>query len=134
MIRPATPEDMPQLLKMGRKFHDAAAPPFEMDPEALEAAFLGMMDKGCLLVSGGGMIGGILGPAWARPDWVYAVELLWWAEDGQGLPLLRAFEDWARNAGANEVRMTSLTHLDRAHRVLTRSGYAQSEINYGKVL
>lgn len=133
-IRRSAPVDMPHLLGIARKFHDAAQLPFEIDLAAVEASLLGMMKSGCVLVTDGGAIGGVLGPAWTQPQWIYAVELFWWSEDGQGLPLLRGFEDWARGAGAKEIRMTSLASLTRAHKVLERSGYQHSENSYGRVL
>lgn len=125
---------MPHLLVMAEKFHNAAKLPFEIDLTALETALLGMMENGCVLVTDGGAIGGIMGAAWTAPEWKYAVELFWWAEDGAGLKLLRGFEDWAREQNAREVRMTSLAHLKRANTVLERSGYAHAENSYGKAL
>ncbi len=125
---------MPLLLDMGSKFHAAASLPWEYNADASAVSIGGMIDKGCVLVTERGAIGGVLGGAWSNPAWVYAVELFWWAEDGQGRALLKGFEDWARDSGANEVRMTSLEHLKAADIILRRSGYGVCELSYGKAL
>lgn len=134
MIRKATLEDMPLLLEMGRKFHNAAELPFEYDPEASGAAIGGMIEGGGVFVSERGAIGGILGQAWSNPAHVFACELFWWSEDGHGVGLLKAFEEWAREMCASEVRMTSLHHLAKAGKILERLGYTPTEVSYGKVL
>lgn len=133
MVRPATPDDLFRLVSMGRQFHDASGMPFNYDPEAT-AGFLSMlMSRGVVLVSDTGMIGGMLLPAYTNPAWQMAVELFWWAEGG-GMALLRAFEEWAANEGAQEVRMTSLASLERAGGILKAKGYAPAEISYRKVI
>lgn len=126
--------DMPLILEMGEAFHRAANLPFEYNPDASRTSISQMVETGCVLVTERGAIGGIVAPAWSSPEWVYACELFWWAEDGRGLELLRGFEDWAREIGANEVRLTSLYHLERAGKILQRSGYQPLEISYGKAL
>lgn len=123
---------MSLLLDMGGKFHDAAGLPFPFAPKATEAAILNMMKAGCVLVSERGAIGGVIAPAWSNPEWIYACELFWWAEDGRGRELLSAFETWAKDIGACEIRMTSLEHLGTADIVLRRHGYERREISYGK--
>lgn len=133
-MRPATADDMPALIEMGRKFHAAAALPWDYNAAASAASIQGMIDRGCVLMTEAGAIGGIIAPAWSNPEWLYACELFWWAEDGRGRDLLRGFEDWARRAGASEVRMTSLEHLRAADVILRRSGYAVRELSYGKVM
>lgn len=133
MIRPATPEDIPALVDMGRKFHAASQMPMGFDPQAVEA-FLGqLIPQGGVFIGPRGAIGGALAPAYCDPAWVMAVELFWWAEGG-GMGLLRAFEAWAVESGAREVRMTSLAALERADRLLRLVGYSPVEISYQKVL
>ena len=119
---------------MGEAFHMAAILPFEYDRDATAQSILGMIETGCVLVTERGAIGGTIGAAWSNPAWRYACELFWWAEDGRGLSLLRGFESWAVAAGAQEVRLTSLYHLERAGKILTRAGYAPMEVSYGKVI
>lgn len=133
MIRSATVEDMPRLLAWGKAFHKASGQPFRFDPVAVEGFLTGLMGNGAVIVSDTGMIGGVLSPAYCDPEWIMAVELFWWAER-DGLALLRAFEDWAAERGASEVRMTSLAALPRADGILRRKGYAPAEISYQKVI
>lgn len=134
-IRHATPGDIPALLEMGQAFHAASGMAFRFDLDAMRD-LLGKMieaDGAVILMTDRGVIGGMLNPAYCDPSWVYAVEMFWWAK-GDGLALLRAFEDWAHHAGASEVRMTSLAALPRADAILRRVGYVPAEISYSKVV
>lgn len=135
MIRAATMDDVPALVAFGRRFHEAAGQPFGFDPDAAAVFAQGVIASpaGCALVSDAGMIAGVLSPAYCAPDWRMAIEMAWWAEK-DGLALLRAFEAWARDAGAQEVRMTSLASLPRADGLLKRLGYEPAEISYRKVI
>jgi GNAT superfamily N-acetyltransferase len=78
-----------------------------------------------VFLSSGGMIGGMLCPYWAAPGDVQAIELFWFATDGQGRALLGAFEEWAREQGASEMRVTS-----RPTRALERMGYEPVDTIY----
>ena len=135
MIRAAVEADMHRLIEVGRKFHDAAGFKFDLDEDALGSFLSGLIssDQGAVLISDHGVIGGVLAPSYSNPSWVMAVELFWWAER-DGLALLKAFEDWARSAGASEVRMSSLASLPRADVLLRHKGYAATEISYSKGL
>ncbi len=90
-------------------------------------------DGATVLMTDRGVIGGAVHPAYCDPAWLYAVEMFWWAH-GDGLALLRAFERWAQQAGAKEIRMTSLAALPRADRLLRCVGYSPAEISYSKVV
>lgn len=132
-MRKATAADIPRLIEMGRKFHAQSQLPFGFDPVAVENLLTALAINGAVIVSDHGAIGGVLNPAYCDPRWIMAVELFWWAEK-DGLSLLRAFEEWAAEMGANEVRMTSLASLPRADAILRRKGYAATEISYSKVI
>lgn len=120
---------------MCEAFHAASGLPFQFDRQAMGEVLdrLIKADTATVLMTDRGVIGGMLNPAYCAPSWVYAVEMFWWAK-GDGLPLLRAFEDWAHHAGASEVRMTSLAALPRADSLLRRVGYSPAEISYSKVI
>lgn len=135
MVRPATLDDIPALLAMGKAFHAAAILPCAFDLNAMGAVLQAMIeaDSAAVLMTDSGVIGGAINPAYCDPTWLYAVELFWWAQ-GDGLKLLRAFERWAQNAGAKEIRMTSLATLPRADRLLRCVGYAPAEVSYSKVI
>jgi len=135
VIRQAQREDIPELVGWGSRFHaiSGMAAPFDA---AAVAALLGQLidaEAGVILTSGRGAIGGVLSPAYCAPAWVMAVEMFWWAE-ADGLRLLRAFEDWGRENGANEIRMTSLAAQPRAAEILARRGYAPAEVSHTKVI
>lgn len=134
-MRQATPEDIPRLVEMGRKFHAASNQKCGYSGEDI-AAMLGNMiasPSACILTTDGGVIGGAISPAYCDRSWKIAIELFWWAEDKTGLKLLAGFEEWAWAQGANEIRMTTLTNLPTAERILDRRGYVASEISYQKV-
>jgi len=131
-VREATLDDMPLILEMGAAFHKAAGNEFDLDTDATAESVAKMMEVGCVLITDRGMIGGTLAPAWCQPNWTYAIELFWWAEDGRGRELLRGFEEWARRCGANELRLTTLDNLTVADMVLTRCGYSKREASYAK--
>jgi hypothetical protein len=135
-MREATLDDMPRLLEMGQRFHAASEMPCGFSNEAIAGLLTNLISEpsGAVLISGGGVIGGALSPAYCDPDWIMAVELFWWAEDRQGLRLLKSFEDWAEASGANEVRMTTLSSLPSADRIIRRKGYQPTEISYSKVI
>lgn len=135
LIRPGVEADIPRVLDMGAKFHAAGKIKAGYDREAVAALLADLIhsDKGCLLVSDFGMIGGALAPAYCDPAHIVAIELFWWAEKG-GLQLMQRFEDWARATGAREIRMTSLATLPRADALLRRKGFEPAEISYQKVI
>lgn len=134
MIRQATVGDIPQLLAWGAKFHAQGASGPAYDRRAVSDLLARMTSGGgVVLMHDDGMIGGVLAPAYCDPAWIMAVELFWWA-DRDGMALLRAFEDWARENGAAEVRMTTLAKLPRADALLRRKGYAPIEISYTRGL
>lgn len=135
-MTPATEADIPRIVEMGRKFHIVAGIKAPFCEEATENTVRGLIESatGTVLVSDAGMIGGALVPAYCAANWTMAVELFWWAEDRRGLHLLKAFEDWAKDMGADEVRMTTIHGLDGAARILDRRGYSACEISHGKAI
>ena len=134
MTRPAVKADIPHLVAMGRRFHAASNQHCGYDEGAIAALLSGLIDNGFVQVTEGGVIGGVLNPSYCDPSWVMAVELFWWAEDRRGLRLLSDFENWAKESGAQEVRMTTLANLKSAETILGRRGYAPSEVSHTKVI
>lgn len=110
--------------------------PGEFHPEAF-AGFAGkVIERGVVFMTGMGMLGGVLHPAYSSPNYLMAVELWWSAHDGRGLSLLCAFEDWAAKNGADEVRMSAVAQHRGAAvgRLLTRRGYVAREVSFTKGL
>jgi GNAT superfamily N-acetyltransferase len=135
VIRPATLADLDQITAWGAEFHAASGmlAPFDAEATRVFVARLIEASGAVVLMHERGMIGGLLSPAYCAPQWVIAVELFWWAESG-GMALLRAFEAWAKENGASEVRMTTLAALPRAEGVLKRAGYSPAELSHAKVI
>jgi len=121
-----------ELVAMGRRFFAASELPGEFDATAFLDTVARIEADGGLFTSPKGMLGGVIAPGWCAPDWTAAVELFWWAEDGQGLRLLRRFEEWAKDRGANEIRMTTLAAMPRAEKLLR--GYRRTETSWSKVI
>lgn len=130
-VRAATQDDLTHICEMGEAFHEASCLPYPHDGAAFSAMALHLIQGGGVFVTDRGMIGGGLVPSYANPDWISAVEIFWWSK-GDGMSLLRAFEEWGRGH-ANEIRMTSLVCLPRADKILRNRGYAATEISYSKV-
>jgi hypothetical protein len=134
-MRQATSDDIPRIVDMCREFHAASGLPMEFDPAGMASFAARMIESPdmVIIVSDDGLIGGLLMPAYCAPNWKIAGELFWWAK-GSGLQLLSAFEQWGRDNGANEVRMTTLSALQRADAILLARGYANVETSYTKVI
>lgn len=80
----------------------------------------------------GGFLAGVLVPAWFNQNHLIGVELAWWSESGKGFALLDQFEQWARDAGATDVRLSTLS--ERARKALKRRGYKPAEFGLVKVI
>lgn len=134
MVRRATAADIPALVDMARAFHVECEPRFAFDADHMAQEFERYIaaDAATCLTHGLGFIMGVLAPAMSNPAWVVAYEALWWSEDGNGLRLMRAFEEWARDAGADEVKFSHPAGNERAATILTRTGHRPSEIMYSK--
>lgn len=134
MIRHATREDIPLILDMGERFFRKAWGD-GFDRKATMDFVGGMIDgAGVVFLSPKGMIGGILCPVYCAPTKVQAVELWWWARDGYGRDLLREFEKWAWDSGADEVRMSCIQHVkgEAVAKALTKAGYEPCEVSFRK--
>lgn len=137
MIRLATPADLPRIVEMGRQHHEEAQAPGRFDPQAFAQYCVGLMEGcGVILLSPLGHLGGVLVQSYPAPTWRQAIELWWWAADGQGIALLDAFERWAVATGAHQVVMSTVVrHRGEAvGRLLRRRGYEAAEVSYQKVI
>lgn len=134
MIRRATHEDMPEILRLGAEF--LAYSPYawaELDAEAFSTFAGQMIENGAIFLSDDGMIGGILSPLYFNPSVVLAAELFWFARS-EGPALRQALEAWAREQGAVGITCSGLVdrHEAAIRRVYSRAGYAPSEIAFMK--
>ena len=134
MIRRATLEDMPDVVRLADEFR--AYSPYSaipLDEDAFTAFAARLIEHGVILMSEDGLLGGCLNPIYFNPAYVFAAELFWWARKG-GQDLLRAFEGWAQEQGAVGVQFTGLRddHSRAIERVFRRAGYAPIETAFIK--
>ncbi|MDN5568454.1 MAG: hypothetical protein L0G27_06855 [Paracoccus sp. (in: a-proteobacteria)] len=124
LIRLATCADVIRIVDMVEALRKAVGGPVAVDRPhtASVIARLIASPDGAVWVSAGGFIAGSLQPTIINPAPV-AMEHGWYATDGCGLRLLRAFEAWAKERGALLVQIsTGPDGLD-----LTRLGYRVAE-------
>ena len=140
MIRPATHDDIPALVDIGREF--VAMSPHrilgEFDPEAVARMFGFMIDNPAtcvLLTNDCGLIGGIMTGVYFCPTEMMMEELFWFAHKG-GRDLLKAFEKKAREMGADYIYLSTLENAkaDVATRMAQGMGFQPIERRYMKVL
>jgi hypothetical protein len=126
LIDRATKKDIPKLVELGMKFTVSADLPVATEHQ-LEDFFFGIIGNAdaVAFVSKNGAIVGFVAPLFYRPDYMQAHEVMWFAEDRQGLKLLEAFENWAETKNANEIQMNSLVDFSRpaVNRALKLRGY-----------
>lgn len=138
MIRSATLDDIPALLEMGERFAAKAklADHVGYDSANMETTFAFMVndENYCLLIGEAGAIGGAKAPhPFNYSHWI-AQELFWWSEGREGLRLLAAFEEWARET-CHSLRMITLEAVEpeRVGRIYEKQGFAPLEHGYIKV-
>lgn len=141
-IRPATTDDLPELLRMGRSFAGALklADTIGYDDETMERLFLHLINdaNGILLVTDGGAAGGLVHPSLFNRHHMTGQELFWWVDPecrGAGLRLLAALEDAARERGAQSFMMGTHEALNfaAATKLYGRRGYRASDRNFIKL-
>jgi GNAT superfamily N-acetyltransferase len=149
MIRPATPEDIPEIARLGGRFHaqaewgDIFSYSVEDCAKSLEQ-FLQSEAFICLVADEGGVVGmaaGAVSPVYFNHAHRSGEELFWWvdpanASHGIGLRLLDALEAAAKAKGCESWQMKSIARLngDRMAKLYARRGYRASEHTFIKRL
>lgn len=131
MIREATTADIPMIVDMIEDLRAAVdgLMPVSRPWTANVVANLIQSPDGVVFISNGGFLAGCLQPTVVNPAKV-AMELGWFARDRSGMRLLRAFEAWAVDKGAEMVKMsTGAVGPD-----LARLGYTMTEKNWVKCI
>ena len=125
----ADARDVPRIVDMIEALRAAVHGPIPVD-RAWTARTVSKLigdPAGCVLVTEGGFIAGLIQPTIISPAPV-AKELGWWASDGSGLRLLRAFEAWAKEQGADLVQLSTAPSGPD----LERLGYQAAELAWVK--
>lgn len=128
MIR-ATTDDVPFLCVAGERFHAAQKLPGRYNALTFSRYAEHLIGHGVVFRTEIGMIGGSIRSMPWDSTYRSAQESFWWSEDRQGMALLAAFEGWAQEQGADEVRMAFL-HGHKAHAVIRKlsgAGYQSEE-------
>lgn len=142
-IRPAREIERFEILAMCRDFHTASGIPLAFDPAYASlsvADFIADPAKLALVLVSDGMLGGILAasvtPSPLSPV-LLAQEVIWWIAPAlrgrAALPMLRAYDDWARGMGCAAVGVSALND-PRVARLFGRAGFDLIENKFLKVL
>lgn len=141
MIRDADDSDIPALLRIGVKFAAAAGlkDTVGFNEASLATTLQMLIDNplGILLITEDltGAAGGLVHPSIFNHAHMTGQELFWWAE-GQGMALLDAMEQRARELGAQTWSMITLEAIrpQATGRLYQRRGYQPLEHSYIKRL
>lgn len=135
MIRLAEPEDYEHVENIVMEFIGKAYPNDPPDLGKVQEIISGVVamgrEKGIILLSDHGiLIGYVNSLVFSREP--IAMELAWYATDGQGMKLLKAFEYWARLVNCKKISLSTMSL--RLDRMLTKRGYKLTEMSYLKDL
>lgn len=134
-LRLATHDDLPALCALGREMHAKSSyASMDFDVDVVKATLGGLIDKSQFVVlaedKNGDVIGGMAGqvtPSWFGKDMVASDLALFVLEDRRGglaaCRLVQAFVQWARIAGAKQIRPGVTTGSDAAVTMYERMGF-----------
>ncbi len=144
MIRLATIEDMPELLRMGESFFDASgySDITTFDVNDTTELLTKLINEGLLLTDGSSsMLGFVVFPMFMNSSTIVAQELFWWVNEdkrksGLGVELLKKAEELAKEYKAEVMMMLSIDRLDgeRVNKLYERFGYEKREQSYMRAL
>lgn len=142
-IRPATREDVPAIVEMGRRFYAASG--YEAIAPASNPSIAGLailtMESGVMLVAEAddelvGMASLFIEPFTFNPAVTIASELAWWIEPAHrggmlAVRMMAAIEAACRAKGVDRIRMATLaTSPPQAAALYERLGYQHSDSHY----
>lgn len=137
MIQEATPADVPALVDLCARFHAwSQFPGTTFDAASCERSFQRLIETetGVLLHGGGGLLGLSVGPLFFNHDERMAVELFFWAPEGNGDAFRKAAEQWAEDQGATVLMMCAHEPSERSSTWYLRKGYAPFGRQFMKVI
>ena len=130
----STKEDFSALVCCGLHFGNEKA----YNPDYLRNTFIPLLiDSGIVLVSSDkdGAILGTVSPHPYNPDYLVATEFMWWVKEDKrnssiGYRLLKEFEAFAKEAGADVVAMTLMANSPVTS--FEKRGYIMKEMSFIK--
>lgn len=144
-IRTATPDDVFDILILAKEFSKEAPQSHKWNKEKTEQFILSALQNTNMTifvidVDGEieGALVGILSELYMSYT-VQATELAWFvSKDYRGKPaslkLIKAFEKWAKESGANQVGMGDIEGISSLEKLYNRLGYERAETVYLKEL
>ena len=144
-IRTATPDDVFDILILAKEFSKEAPKSHKWDKEKTELFLLSAFQNDNMeifVIDADGEIEGALVGLISElymSHTVQATELAWFvSKDYRGKPssirLIKAFEKWAKDRGANQVGMGDIEGISNLENLYNRLGYEKSETVYLKEL
>lgn len=145
IIRPLEAQDLTRLAELGSEFYAEAGMPGSFIPAVFTAAWEGFFaaDIGVIFAIEEkkeflGALGAVITPD-PNDGLQIATEFFWFVTKkarGNGLKLLNAFEDWAKERGAVRMTMVHLSNLapDTLKNLYLRRGYREIETHYIKTI
>lgn len=130
-VRLAVGADIPGIIDMVEALRAEIAGPIAVDRAWTGAQLARLIgaDDGAVWVTPSGFLAAEIAPSMISPTRV-AHEHGWWAQDGQGMRLLRAYLEWAKTKGAEIVHLSTGTRGPD----LTRLGFVRAEQHWARVL
>jgi hypothetical protein len=118
----ANVSDIPLIIELAREEHSlsrwADAPFDEGATRQTAEDFLRSFGRTIFLTPNAYLLGMVQPMGFSRKT--IAIEYAWYSRDNSGMVLLRAFEAWARNMGADEVVVHDHVSQGRLARILQR--------------
>lgn len=144
-VRPATHEDMQDILRMGEQFCDALDEHFDKASVVEHVTWLIETDCCTAMVAEDdgvvlGMVSGVCIPNYFDNTRKMAAEMWWWVDvdargAGIGIALIDALESWAKGMGAERLSMMVMHQLDTSIvKIYGKRGYRKHETTYLKEL
>jgi len=144
LIRLATIDDIPELLRMGQLFFNASGYPdiTDFNIEDTEKMLISLIDQGFVLTDGKStMLGFLVYPVFMNASCLVSQELFWWVDEDKrnnksGIEILKKAEELSKEYGATTMMMLSLKKLngDRVNKLYERLGYVEREKTYMRAL
>ncbi len=142
MIRLANVEDLLKIEQLIKEFYDESLKEYiSLDTVSIRNTILNFIDSHIVLVDEElkGIIAGILSRSIFNNKEIFAQECMWYVSkdrrDGKlGIELWRAFEDKAKELGANKIIMIHMDNLNgnSMEKLYDRRGYKKLEWHFIK--